>query len=91
MTPASRSGLPRGETYVVCLDCGKHFAYDARQMRIGKPLLTPGAYGVLPPDAPKPRRKKLKMALLASLPLAVLIGSVLKSRNTGAERKPPQR
>jgi hypothetical protein len=24
------------ETYVVCLDCGKHFAYDWAEMRIAK-------------------------------------------------------
>ncbi len=27
---------PGAETYVVCLDCGKHFAYDWAQMRIAK-------------------------------------------------------
>jgi len=24
-----------GETYVVCLDCGKRFAYDWKEMRVG--------------------------------------------------------
>jgi hypothetical protein len=34
-----------GETYVVCLDCGKRFAYDWKAMRIGRevPLPPPGA------------------------------------------------
>jgi hypothetical protein len=33
-----------GETYVVCLDCGKRFAYDWKEMRIGRevPLPAPG-------------------------------------------------
>lgn len=26
------------ETYVVCLDCGKEFAYDWKKMRTGKPI-----------------------------------------------------
>jgi hypothetical protein len=28
--------MPNSQTYVVCLDCGKHFAYDVKLMRIGK-------------------------------------------------------
>jgi hypothetical protein len=27
-------------TYVVCLDCGKEFAYDWAAMRIGEPVTT---------------------------------------------------
>jgi len=28
MTPVSKGGVPQGDTYVVCLDCGKQFSYD---------------------------------------------------------------
>ena len=35
-TPA-RKGEP-GQTYVVCLDCGKRLAYDMLAMRMGKEL-----------------------------------------------------
>jgi len=28
-------------TYVVCLDCGKEFVYDWKQMRLGKPVTPP--------------------------------------------------
>lgn len=38
LTPASVRGSPRGTTYVVCLDCGKHFAYDLKAMKLGKKL-----------------------------------------------------
>jgi hypothetical protein len=38
VTPVRRGGLPHGETYVACLDCGKQFKYDTREMRVGKPL-----------------------------------------------------
>ena len=34
---ASASGT-RGGTYVVCLDCGKEFAYDWSEMRVGVTL-----------------------------------------------------
>jgi len=34
--------------YVVCLDCGKEFAYDWRSMRIGEPV------EVAPPAAVEP-------------------------------------
>lgn len=37
VTPVRKGGQP-GETYVACLDCGKHFGYDTREMRVGKPL-----------------------------------------------------
>ena len=40
VTPVARGGEPGGETYVVCLDCGKHFAYDAKNMRLGKRIET---------------------------------------------------
>ncbi|HLH15834.1 MAG TPA: hypothetical protein VKX45_01370 [Bryobacteraceae bacterium] len=38
VTPPSRKGSPPGQTYVVCLDCGKHLAYDTQKMQVGKPL-----------------------------------------------------
>jgi hypothetical protein len=37
LTPSKRSSGSR-ETYVVCLDCGKHLAYDMKTMRLGKPI-----------------------------------------------------
>jgi hypothetical protein len=86
VTPVSKDGKPHGDTYVVCLDCGKQFSYDLQQMRIGKPLPTSADLGVLPPGMPGPRRSKLKLAVMASVvPLGIVIGSVLasKRRRTG--------
>jgi hypothetical protein len=34
------SGATRNGTYVACLDCGKEFAYDWDEMRIGQPVTT---------------------------------------------------
>jgi TonB family protein len=45
ITPASRAGLPN-KTYVVCLDCGKQFSYDLKEMRIGKPVAFSPTAGV---------------------------------------------
>jgi hypothetical protein len=38
VTPRSKRGEPKGETYRVCLDCGAHLAYDMKKMRVGKKL-----------------------------------------------------
>jgi len=42
MTPMRKSGgfsvgtLPRNETYIVCLDCGKELPYDWDEMHVAK-------------------------------------------------------
>lgn len=36
---APTSSAARNGTYVVCLDCGKEFAYDWNEMRVGQPVL----------------------------------------------------
>jgi hypothetical protein len=41
LTPGRKNAAPsatRLNTYVVCLDCGKEFAYDWDGMRIGQPV-----------------------------------------------------
>jgi len=41
LTPGRKNAAPsatRKDTYVVCLDCGKEFAYDWEGMRIGQPV-----------------------------------------------------
>lgn len=81
VTPVSRDGKPHGDTYVVCLDCGKQFAYDLAQMAIGKPLASSSETGILPPGMPRPRKSKFSLAVIASaLPLGIAIGSILTSK-----------
>jgi hypothetical protein len=60
-TPLSEIGGPRGETYVVCLDCAKQFAYDLKEMRIGKAIDHSHGACVIPGGVPKPRQIKLSM------------------------------
>jgi DNA-directed RNA polymerase subunit RPC12/RpoP len=78
VTPVSKAGVPHGQTYVVCLDCGKQFSYDLTEMRVGKRLESSHDGGVLHPDMPRPSRK-LKYALWASVPLAFLAGAFLRN------------
>jgi len=89
VTPVSREGQPQGDTYVVCLDCGKQFRYDTKEMRIGKPLPTSADNGVLPDGMPGRRRSKSKMAVVASaLPLGIVIGSIWTSRRQRKTKTP---
>lgn len=81
ITPVMKSGQPHGETYVVCLDCGKQFAYDIREMRIGKAIDHSHDNSVLPHSKPRPRKRKFGYALLAAVPAAVVLGSVWKKRS----------
>ena len=48
-TAYSAPGATRNGTYVVCLDCGKEFAYNWDEMRVGVTL--PSSTGRLAPVA----------------------------------------
>ena len=87
VSPVSKAGSPHGEAYVVCLDCGKQFHYDVREMKIGKPVDVSPDAGVLHPEMPKPRSDKVKYALWASVPLALFGAAVLKG---GKNRHKPE-
>lgn len=46
---AANSGSVRSGAYVVCLDCGKEFSYDWKEMRVGDavtPIAVPAQAGV---------------------------------------------
>src|SRR5690349_19896588 len=88
ITPVSKVGEPHGGTYVVCLDCGKQFDYDPKEMRIGKPIDRSETVGVLPANMPKPRKSKLGYALLAAVPAAVVFGAVMKGRKETRNEEP---
>src|SRR5260370_25974972 len=67
ITPASKAGVRQGDTYVVCLECGKQFTYDLNEMRVGNPVALSPTEGVLPTDMPKSHKKKVRrFAALAS-------------------------
>jgi hypothetical protein len=79
-TPSGKQGAPHGETYVVCLDCTKQFAYDWKEMRIGAAIDHTHDACVIPPGMAKPRRTRLAYALGFALPVAVLVGAALKAK-----------
>jgi hypothetical protein len=82
LTPVSRKGVPHGSTYVVCLDCGKQFDYDLKEMRIGKPINQSHDACVVPRDKPLPPKTKVKYAVLAAVPVAMVIGAILKTKKS---------
>jgi hypothetical protein len=86
VSPVSKAGVPHGETYVVCLDCGKQFSYDLKEMRIRKPIDHSHDAGVLSPDMPRPRPNPWKYVALAAVPLAAVLGAAVKGKKrTGAK------
>jgi len=91
ITPVSKPGAPAGETYVVCLDCGKQFAYDWNHMRIGDAIKRSPDSGVLRPDMPGPSKSKIKYALLGSaIPLAVILGNAVMSNRRAKTKAAPK-
>ena len=89
-TPLGEEGVARRESYVVCLDCAKQFTYDLKEMRIGKMIDRSHEACVLPPGMPRPRRTKLAYALGIAVPLAVLVGTALRSKQPAGDKKRSQ-
>ena len=90
VAPVTKAGQPRSESYVVCLDCGKQFQYDLNTMQMGKAIDRSADCGVVPPNMPEPR-SKMKYALMAAVPVAVVLGAVWKGKPAPpkpAENKP---
>ena len=93
VAPITKAGEPRSDSYVVCLDCGKQFEYDVKEMRMGKAIDRSHDGGVVPPNMPKPRKTKAKYAMLAAMSAAVVLGAAMKGRKTakpedGTTKKP---
>jgi hypothetical protein len=90
ITPGKKTaGIPaagalRCGAYVACLDCGKEFAYDWKQMRIGEPMVAPPP--AAPAAAPVATAAKVQAMLagarnsVRSLTVAALIGAARVSK-----------
>jgi len=88
VAPISKAGQPHSQSYVVCLDCGKQFEYDAHEMRIGKPIDRSHDHAVVPQKMPAARKTKVKYALLAGLPAALVLGTLWKRNKHRAQDTP---
>ena len=86
VAPVTKAGQPHSQSYVVCLDCGKQFEYDLKEMRIGKVIDHSKRRGRHTLNMPKPRKTGFKYAMLAALPAAVMLGAMLKGKKKA--RKP---
>ena len=86
ITPVSKAGVPQGDTYVVCLDCGKRFHYDWEQMRMGALF-----EDTIDTRLPKPtvgKRSVLRYLVAAiTLPVFWLIGKAAFSRKRSKPEK----
>ena len=80
LAPITKAGQPRSQSYVVCLDCGKQFEYDMTTMHMGKLIDHSDDACVVPKDLPPTR--KVKYAVLAAVPVAVVIGAVLTAKKS---------
>ena len=85
MAPITKAGQPYSQSYVVCLDCGKQFEYDLNQMRIGKAIDRSHDACIVPKVTSSPRTTKVKYALLASVPAAVVLGAILRAKKQTAK------
>ena len=93
VSPISKAGQPHSQAYVVCLDCGKQFEYDLREMRIGKPIDRSHDHAVVPRGAQQ-RGGKMKYAVMAAIPAAMFLGAAMrggkKKPDTKAENQPAE-
>jgi len=68
---SGRKGDPYSGTYVVCLDCGKHFAYDWKTMQVGHVLETGGPHG----------KSRGGLVWVMALPFAWIASVIIRARN----------
>ena len=80
VAPITNVGQQHSQGYVVCLDCGKLFEYDMEGMRIGKLIDDSHDVYVVPKNMTLPLATKVKYAVLAVVPVALVIGTVLKAK-----------
>src|ERR1019366_9573800 len=84
VAPITKAAQPHSQSYVVCLDCGKQFEYDLTEMRVGK-VIDHSNDACVVPRASLPPKTKVKYALLAVVPAAVVLGAVLTAKKKAAK------
>jgi hypothetical protein len=86
VAPITNVGQQHSQGYVVCLDCGKLFEYDMEGMRIGKLIDDSHDVCVVPKNMTLPLARKVKYAALAVVPVALVIGTVVKAKKVGLKK-----
>jgi len=86
VAPITNVGQQNSQGYVVCLDCGKLFEYDMERMRIGKLIDDSHDVYAVPKKKTLPLARKVKYAALAAVPVALVIGAVLKAKKAGPKK-----
>ena len=86
VAPITNVGKQHSQAYVVCLDCGKPFEYDMQKMRIGKLIDDFHDVHPVPKKTASPLAMKLKYAVLAAVPVALVIGVVVKGKKARHDR-----
>src|SRR5262249_19509381 len=81
--PITKSGQRHSQSYVVCLDCGKQFEYDLKEMRVGKAIDHSHDTSVVPSNVTQPRKTKVKQDLLAAFPVALVLSAILGKKKVG--------
>jgi hypothetical protein len=81
VAPITNVGPQHSQAYVVCLDCGKPFEYDIERMRIGKLIDDSHDFYVVPKNITLALAKQVKYAVLAAVPVALVVGVMLKAKN----------
>jgi hypothetical protein len=89
VAPMTKAGQPHSQSYVVCLDCGKQFEYDLNEMRIGKAIDHSHVVGVVPPRTSLSPKTKMKYAVLAAVPVAFVIGAIVKGKKPEPKKNVP--
>jgi hypothetical protein len=80
VSPVSKPGEPQPQSYVVCLDCGKQFAYHVREMRIGKPIDSSQTGSLIRKDEEVVRRRVLRRVLEVAAATALLLGAIVTGK-----------
>ena len=67
ITPArnlrfANAGTHRHGTYVVCLECGREFQYDWKEMRMGEPVRIRPPYASAPAESFSPANQEVRTA-----------------------------
>ena len=86
LTPARKTGAGPAQTYVVCLDCGKQFTYDWKNMRLGERV----DISVEGPEVkPKAAKSKLRyVAWATAVPVAWLVATAAAKARKRARSGP---